>query len=984
MEKTMSRLGHESSNMKRFFGRRLFKRGQTGQAIIVLAIGFIALLGFVGIVTDVSLLFVRYSSLSRAVDAAAVAAAGQMRRVPNDVTNNFEGEAASAATLSLAARQFIEIYGISPTTVLVETCRVQRFRQDFDVGGPAEEIGVPVDRNGVRLYDSAGAPNPAANAEDRELYEQLCTNDELKLVRVTAQIDAPTTFMSLLGYPTVTLTVAAISQTAVLDVVLIMDVSESMLTQTTYEDWEEPRWVDGGGNPHGYGYRYLPPRVNVIKATHPLGDLGWEWRDIVLRNQQSVMTDGIPAYPDLINDTADAGYYQPFAWVRSGVAVNQLQPPNQLCRVRIWPESGYSRQTVPAWLREAYIRTTDTNAPFADVTEFSNYFGNPAVLNNATYHGFVPQYNYFGCCNDPNGDFDFGDLVCEPFRQARDAAEDFLGRLDFLRGDRVAFVTFDRGATLIDPDGAGAQTPMIETQNDLYDGATLARRGAEEVLNRMVGVRAESNFYFDITNTTDPTPDGDWDLIASGTTGFTQQDFDTAQIASIQMQPVYNACPLDAIHQDAQYVAEPARYRWDGTNIIQRSASAGEDDTPLDDITTGGPASEGRNRPNAQMPRWVFNLPPAGQNINTYTRERDYSYEYRASCAGTNIGGALGAGSQALYLNGRREGAVWLMVMLSDGAAGASDPVGRYDGDSLAQLAIKPNPFVVVSRTGPFLNPYDATDPRNGIVYTMDLWEPSPGQYGGYGLCPYGYQDTVTGTFYPTELLLDRSFPACSDTDPATRTFCGQDAIAGPPNQTVVDNPDNPSCEYLYDVDDYARDWADWVGLANLNGASSSGGRVADQLLPTIFTIGFGLNYDMIIDQNGNVTGFTSACDRADLNCIRGISPDNEEYLSNYLGEELLRYIADVGDNFRMDSDYWQYRMGARIGNGITGAPTDDYGPRSACDIPEGALGSTPINAYAPQPPRTSCGNYFAAATQDDLNRVFSEIASRMFTRISQ
>ena len=57
------------------------KRGQTGQSLVILAIGFLALLGFVGIVTDVSVLFIRYSTMRRAVDAAAIAAAGQMRRV---------------------------------------------------------------------------------------------------------------------------------------------------------------------------------------------------------------------------------------------------------------------------------------------------------------------------------------------------------------------------------------------------------------------------------------------------------------------------------------------------------------------------------------------------------------------------------------------------------------------------------------------------------------------------------------------------------------------------------------------------------------------------------------------------------------------------------------------------------------------------------------------------------------------------------------
>src|SRR3954469_14557328 len=79
-------LGHrrEGDTMTQYLLSRLAKRsvqqGQIGQTIVIMAFGFIVLLAFVGIVTDVSLMFVRYTTLRRAVDAAAVAAAGQVRR----------------------------------------------------------------------------------------------------------------------------------------------------------------------------------------------------------------------------------------------------------------------------------------------------------------------------------------------------------------------------------------------------------------------------------------------------------------------------------------------------------------------------------------------------------------------------------------------------------------------------------------------------------------------------------------------------------------------------------------------------------------------------------------------------------------------------------------------------------------------------------------------------------------------------------------
>lgn len=238
----------------------LRRRGEAGQALYILAVGFIALIGFVGIVTDVSLLFIRYSTLRRAVDAAAIAAAGQMRRVEDPAgtpAGVAAGDATSVANLNIAARQFIEVYGLNPTNVIVETCRTQNVPlATFTIGSPARTVFAPLDRNSTPIFihnattgqnlglnipiAEGGATIPAgttatvpatpgrnANRDDVRSYTQLCTADELKLVRVTAQIEAPTVFMRLLGYDTVTLTETAISQTAVIDVVLVMDVSES-------------------------------------------------------------------------------------------------------------------------------------------------------------------------------------------------------------------------------------------------------------------------------------------------------------------------------------------------------------------------------------------------------------------------------------------------------------------------------------------------------------------------------------------------------------------------------------------------------------------------------------------------------------------------------------------------------------------------------------------------------------------------------------
>ena len=147
--------------------KRSLKRHQTGQAIIILALGFIVLLGFVGIVTDVSLLYIRYAALRRAVDSAAVAAAGQLRT----------DRAATAP--KLAAIQFLEFHGINTSNVFVETCEdMPSFWADSNSPNHVDGDGNPLD-----------ADDPKRE-ERKELYDEVCDNQR-KLVRVTAFIDSP-------------------------------------------------------------------------------------------------------------------------------------------------------------------------------------------------------------------------------------------------------------------------------------------------------------------------------------------------------------------------------------------------------------------------------------------------------------------------------------------------------------------------------------------------------------------------------------------------------------------------------------------------------------------------------------------------------------------------------------------------------------------------------------------------------------------------
>src|SRR5437870_1411672 len=97
----------------RQIARLMIRRSRSGQSLIIIAFAAIALIGFVGIATDVALMFVRFSTLRRAVDAAAIAAAGQVRK------------GLDYDKLTAVAHEFIQVHGLNPSAVKVETCETE-------------------------------------------------------------------------------------------------------------------------------------------------------------------------------------------------------------------------------------------------------------------------------------------------------------------------------------------------------------------------------------------------------------------------------------------------------------------------------------------------------------------------------------------------------------------------------------------------------------------------------------------------------------------------------------------------------------------------------------------------------------------------------------------------------------------------------------------------------------------------------------------
>ncbi|QPC80623.1 hypothetical protein G4Y79_12970 [Phototrophicus methaneseepsis] len=929
--------------MRRLFPtpiRKWMRRHEKGQSLILLAIAFMALIAFVGITADVAILFARYSQLSRAVDSAAIAAANQMR------------EDREYPHVRLAATQFIEFYGLDPEEVDVQYCET-----------------LPVDMQ---------TPGD----------DELCTEDQRKLVRVTARITVDTIFGGLPFWPDrIELEASSVSETAALDVILILDVSESMLRYTTVEDWAGV----------GQGAIYRPPTINEIltrignnTSRTQLMQTGYGGNGpdrALLHLPQNQVNAKLSYKGDGVNEAGTEQYFDVVVdldYFSAQMGERQTQPRDE-CRVRFFPGSYLSG--IDSFL--GYY--DDTTATYAGLSDLYQKAGLTYTTNR--FEGFVPTYNFYGCCNDPNGDWNFDDLICQPFLQAREATDQFLDRIDFMRGDRVAFVTFDRSAFLLNPYGI----PVVGgvPRADLRQSAMIDNLDdAKAVVQNLVGVRSEPNFYVYEPNT---YTEG---AVNARTAGWVPNVYAAGldeNGESIVFNPEYNSTYTPGAASNSEAYNYPVRGNCPFMNAVLPGSLSLFGESLL--RITNPLGSEWNNYVDSSLSsggKYIVETDPRKANLAM-------SYEYWSSCRGTNIGAALRVANNALVDPDtiRTEG-VWIMVLLSDGGAGASDAV-RRNGDK-------------VKNSDPYLD-------VNGDATLFG----KEGDYGFFGVCPYGTPSRTAELMHPGDDEPEATFPHCSDESWYSRHRCdfrplrvaqGEDSamqdseyvtygtVGGPSspedelqwnldrnNLYDIDIGQPTQCDVgYYDVDDYARDWADVIGLQQIVGSGQ------EAQLPTIFTIGFGLEYPEREAANGRLLNIDSQSDSVEI-CSRNPA--------DCLGEMLLRYIADVGDNNYLDNDYYQDLMFNDVGDyagsldlnynneGTAGDPRG-YGERGPCQTEFGYSftdydtnndGLSPSEKAVQRemlPPQVSCGNYYFAPDGNELRFVFDDIASRMYTRLAR
>ncbi|MBS3752964.1 MAG: VWA domain-containing protein, partial [Anaerolineales bacterium] len=169
---------------------RLRRLRERGQAVVITAVAFMAILAFMGLVTDVGTLYLNFTRLKRALDSAAVAAA-------NNIKDSSIGTAQRKSNIQKAAREmlsFNEIEDIS--TMEVYTCTDSSIPTEFD------DV----------------CPDPGEK--------------QRKLAWVQATQNSPLYFLRLFGINNIPITTHSIGEAATLDVVIVIDTSESMGSNT--------------------------------------------------------------------------------------------------------------------------------------------------------------------------------------------------------------------------------------------------------------------------------------------------------------------------------------------------------------------------------------------------------------------------------------------------------------------------------------------------------------------------------------------------------------------------------------------------------------------------------------------------------------------------------------------------------------------------------------------------------------------------------
>ena len=174
--------------------RNALSKLQRGQAMLLIALAFIGLAAFIGLTVDAGILFIQIGHLRRAVDSASLAAANQFR------------EGRTLAEIEAAADEFINLNSLNPANAVIFICDIAD--KTATNTNPYHDVDLcPPDINGDLVHDDS---------------------PPRKFVRVEATMPVEFAFLPIVGWGSIDIRAEAISETASVDLVLVIDTSQSM------------------------------------------------------------------------------------------------------------------------------------------------------------------------------------------------------------------------------------------------------------------------------------------------------------------------------------------------------------------------------------------------------------------------------------------------------------------------------------------------------------------------------------------------------------------------------------------------------------------------------------------------------------------------------------------------------------------------------------------------------------------------------------
>jgi hypothetical protein len=246
------------------------------QVLVIFAFSVIALAAFMGLAIDAASIYLTHARLKRAVDAAAVSAA-------NDIKQEQDLPA-----LEDAAREVLMLHNVV-----------------------MDDPDTPVE---LHVYDCE-VPNLATLAPD---FYNICPTTgyaKRKLIWVEATQASPLYFMQLIGFTQIPLTTSSISEAAPIDLMIVIDTSESMASETPGFNVGNYAPNDTGGCNLDDSCYPLQQAKDAAKALvdvlyPPYDRIGVVTYDVDADKQQMLNVDGDLVYLsddfDEVNDALDA------------------------------------------------------------------------------------------------------------------------------------------------------------------------------------------------------------------------------------------------------------------------------------------------------------------------------------------------------------------------------------------------------------------------------------------------------------------------------------------------------------------------------------------------------------------------------------------------------------------------------------------------------------------------------------------------------